>query len=79
MSLYHPLWAPPSSAELQIGRVAVSKAQATPAKSQRERDYIGAIATFYLDSDKVDHKTRALAFNVAMKDEDFTLQALRRQ
>ncbi len=38
-----------------------------PAKSQRERDYVAAIAAFYLNSDKVDHKTRALAYNMAMK------------
>lgn len=67
MSLYHPLWAPPSSAELQRGRVAIAKAQAMPAKSQRERDYVDAIATFYRNSDKLDHKTRALAYNSAMK------------
>jgi Tfp pilus assembly protein PilF len=67
MSLYHPLWAPPSPSELQRGRAAVAKAQATPAKSQRERDYVGAVATFYANSDKVDHKTRALAYNSAMK------------
>ena len=68
MSLYHPLWAPPSSTELQRGRAAVAKAQAMPAKSQRERDYVGAIATFYRNSDQLDHKTRALAYNLAMKE-----------
>ena len=68
MSLYHPLWAPPNSAELQRGRTAVAKAEAMPAKSQRERDYVGAIATFYSNSDKLDHKTRALAYNMAMKE-----------
>src|SRR3990170_2494718 len=68
MSLYHPLWAPPSSSELQRGQAAVAKAQATPAKSQRERDYVVAIATFYRKSDKLDHGTRALAYNSAMKE-----------
>jgi tetratricopeptide (TPR) repeat protein len=68
MSLYHPLWVPPSPAELQRGRAAVAKAQAMPAKSQRERDYVSAIAIFYLNSDKLDHKTRALAYNWAMKE-----------
>ena len=68
MSLYHPLWAPPSSSELQRGQAAVAKAQATPAKSQRERDYVVAIATFYRNSDKLDHGTRALAYNSAMKE-----------
>jgi len=67
MSLYHPLWAPPSAAELGRARAAVAKALAAPSKSRRERDYVEAIATFYRDSDKLDHKTRALAYNVAMK------------
>jgi tetratricopeptide (TPR) repeat protein len=67
MSLYHPLWVPPTSSELQRGRAAIASAQATPARSQRERDYVGAIATFYLNADRVDHKTRALAYNLAMK------------
>lgn len=66
MSLYHPLWAPPSPAELERGRAAIAKAGARPAKSQRERDYVAAIATFYRGSDKLDHKTRALAYNAAM-------------
>ena len=38
MSLYHPLWAPPSPTELEKGRAAVSKAEAAPAGSPRERD-----------------------------------------
>jgi tetratricopeptide (TPR) repeat protein len=66
MSLYHPLWAPPSKAELERAQAALAKAQAKPAKSERERDYVAAIATFYRDADKLDHKTRALAYNAAM-------------
>ena len=67
MSLYHPLWAPPSPAELERGRAAVAKALAAPARSQRERDFVTAIALFYRGSDKLDHKSRALAYNAAMK------------
>ena len=67
MSLYHPLWAPPSPAELERGRVAVAKAQAAPTGTQREKDYVNAIATFYRDTGKLNHKTRALAYNRAMK------------
>lgn len=66
MSLYHPLWAPPSPVEIERGRAAVAKAEVRPAKSQRERDYVAAIAAFYRDSDKIDHKTRVLAHNAAM-------------
>lgn len=66
MSNYHPLWAPPTDAELAKGRSAVAKAQAAGAKSQRERDYVAAIAAFYKDSETVDHKARSLAYNDAM-------------
>lgn len=66
MSLYHPLWAPPTKAEMERGRAAVAKAEAMPAKTEREREYVAAIASFYRDSDKLDHKTRALAYNAAM-------------
>lgn len=66
MSLYHPLWAPPSKAELGRANAALLKAKASPAKTERERNYLDAIATFYRDSDTLDHKTRALAYNEAM-------------
>jgi tetratricopeptide (TPR) repeat protein len=68
MSLYHPLWAPPTKAEMERGHAAVAAAEATPAKTEREREYVAAIASFYRDSDKLDHKTRALAYNSAMAD-----------
>ena len=66
MSLYHPLWAPPSKAELERAHAAIAKAEATPAKTERERDYVAAVGAYYRDSDKLDHKTRALAYNAAM-------------
>ena len=40
---------------------------AAPTKTERENDYIAAIATFYRDNDKVDHRTRALAYEKAME------------
>jgi tetratricopeptide (TPR) repeat protein len=67
MSNYHPLWAPPSAAELQKGWSAVEKAKAAGAKTQREQDYIAAIEAFYRDSDKVDHRARAAAYGKAME------------
>lgn len=66
MSLYHPLWAPPSKTELERAHAALAKAEAMPAKTERERDYVAAVAAFYRDSEKLDHKTRALAYNAAM-------------
>jgi tetratricopeptide (TPR) repeat protein len=67
MSNYHPLWAPPSAAELQKGSTAIANAKEIGASTERERDYIAAIEVFYKDSDKVDHRTRAFAYNQAMK------------
>ena len=46
---------------------AVGRARAAGAKSQRELDYITAIEVFYKDHDKVDHRTRAVAYEKAME------------
>src|SRR5437870_4911319 len=67
MSNYHPVWAPPTPAELQKGLAAVERAKSVGAKTQREQDYIAAIETFYRDADKLDHRTRALAYEKAME------------
>jgi tetratricopeptide (TPR) repeat protein len=67
MSNYHPLWAPPNSAELKKGGEAIEKGKAVGARTGRERDYITAIEIFYKDSDKLDHRTRALAYSEAME------------
>ena len=66
-SYYHPLWAPPTAAELAKAKAALASANAAGAKSQRERDYIAALETFYRDADTVDHKTRALAYSAALE------------
>jgi len=67
MSLYHPVWAPPVAAELQKGIAATQKANVVSARTPRERDFIKAIETFYKDTDKLDHRTRALAYEKAME------------
>ena len=67
MSHWYPLWYPPSPAALKAGSEAVEKAMAAPTKTEREKDYIAAIATFYRDSDKLDHRTRAVAYEKAME------------
>jgi hypothetical protein len=65
MSVYYPLWAPPSPAMLQKGSAALDKTHGLAA-TPREKDYIAAIAAFYRDADKLDHRTRALAYEKAM-------------
>lgn len=67
MSNYHPLWAPPTAAQLQKAASAVEKAKALGARTGRERDYIAAIEAFYKDTGKVDHRTRTFAYSEAMK------------
>jgi hypothetical protein len=49
------------------GSDAIQKALTVGAKSERERDYIAAVARFYADSDKLDHRTRAGAYSDAME------------
>jgi hypothetical protein len=67
MSHWYPLWFPPSPAALKAGSEAVAKAIAAPTQTPREADYITAIAAFYRDNDKLDHHTRAVAYEKAME------------
>jgi len=66
MSNYHPLWAPPTAAELEKGARAVEQAKSVGAGTQRERDYIAAVELFYKDADKLGHRARADAYGEAM-------------
>jgi len=66
MTYYHPIWQSPGPADLKAGTASVEKAKLVGAKTQRERDYIVAIESFYKDSDKLDHRSRALAYEKAM-------------
>jgi hypothetical protein len=66
MTYYHQIWQAPDPADLRAGTAAAEKAKLAGAKTQRERDYIAAIETFYTDADKLDHRTRALAYEKAM-------------
>ena len=61
---YHPIWAPPSPDELKEGAAALDRA--INAKTDRERDYIQALAVFYKDWQTVDHVTRAKNYEHAL-------------
>ena len=67
MTWYHPVWQPPTKVELQNGIAAVERASLFSNITPRERDYIAAITTFYKDADKLDHRTRAVAYEKAME------------
>src|SRR5262244_1551899 len=64
--LNNPHGAPPAS-NLPLGLAAIEKAKAVGAKTQRERDYIDALAVMYVDYDKIDHRSRVQAYLKAME------------
>ncbi len=66
MSSWYPLWYPPTKEVLLQGKAALDKAVAVGAGTERERAYIAALAEFYGDVDKLDHKARSLAYEKAM-------------
>jgi tetratricopeptide (TPR) repeat protein len=59
--------APPPVGNLPLGLAAIEKGKAIGAKTQRERDFINAMAAFYTDFDKIDHRTRVLSYLKAME------------
>src|SRR4051812_3714974 len=64
------LWnphAPPPAKNLAEGAAAIEKGRSVGARSQRERDYLEALGAMYADFDKVDHRTRILAYAKAME------------
>jgi tetratricopeptide (TPR) repeat protein len=67
MSNFHPLWTPPTEAELTKGSKALALANSIEEKSAEEVDYINAIGAFYKDWQKTDHHSRCLDFEQAME------------
>ncbi|HSS83101.1 MAG TPA: tetratricopeptide repeat protein [Reyranella sp.] len=64
------LWNPhsaPAVQNLAAGAAALEKAKSVGAKTERERDYLAALGAMYADYDKVDHRTRLLAYAKAME------------
>ena len=59
--------APPPVGNLSLGLAAIEKGKAVGAKTPRERDFINALGAFYTDYDKVDNRTRVLAYLKAME------------
>ncbi len=55
-----------SAKTLAEGPVGLEAARAAGLKSQRERDYVDALAVFFKDHDKLNHRTRAKAYEIAM-------------
>lgn len=67
MCNFHPLWTPPTEAELQKGSKAIEIANTISKKSKRESAYINAISKFYKDWSKIDHHSRCIQYEKAME------------
>ena len=67
MSNYHPLWAPPSTPELEKGAKAIAIAKSLTKTSKTEAAYIDAISLFYANWQNTDHLTRSIKFEQAME------------
>jgi tetratricopeptide (TPR) repeat protein len=64
--LWNPHTAPPAK-NLTEGAAAIAKGKEIGAKTARERDYLDALGVMYADFDKVDHRTRLVAYAKAME------------
>jgi len=62
----NPLVAPFPAEMMKAGADAIEAGRAAGAKTQRERDWIEALSAFFKDYDKVDLRTRGLAYEAAM-------------
>jgi len=67
LSLWDNPHNPPPAPNLPLALAAIQKAKAVGAKSQRERDYIDALALLYTDYDKTPYRPRLLAYAKAME------------
>ncbi len=67
MTWYHPIWAAPSAADLAAGKRATEQAASLGGSDERERGFIDAIGTFYRDTDRFDHRSRAMAYRDSLK------------
>lgn len=67
LSLLNNPHSPVPTPNLPLGLEAIEKAKAIGAKTQRERDYIDAMAVMYVDYDKTPHQARVQSYLKAME------------
>jgi hypothetical protein len=65
--LPNPLVPPFPPANLKAGSEAIQQGKAAKTQTPREAEYLAAIEVFYIDYDKIDHKTRAERYEQAMQ------------
>ena len=68
MSNFHPLWNPPTPGELEKGVKATAVAKSLSKTSERESQYIDAMADFYNEAKVTSHADRCANFEKAMED-----------
>ena len=67
MTHFHQLWDPPiSAATISIAQEEIQRAQQIGTNSERELQFINALALIYQDAAKVPYRTRALNYEQAM-------------
>ncbi len=62
----NPLVAPFPAELMRNGWEAIEAGRSAGAKTQREKDWMEALAVFFKDYDKIDLRTRTLAYEAAM-------------
>jgi hypothetical protein len=67
MSLGNPFTWPPVAKAWNAGAIALAHARRIPAHTEREQDYIAALAILFNDWETTDYRPRALAYEKAMK------------
>src|SRR5437867_3402760 len=65
MAILHPLWTAPAPAELGAGLAAADRGLAL-ARTPRERDYLGAIRSYYAEYATLDAKARLAIYSQSM-------------
>jgi len=65
MSIFHQIWDRPGAPTMKLGWEEIGKAQALGAKTERERDYMQALAVFYKPGSQ-GYIERASAYSAAM-------------
>ena len=66
MAYFNQLWEPPGPDDVRKAQAELALANAHPAKSARERDFVEAATVYYRDADRIAPADRAKAYEAAM-------------
>jgi tetratricopeptide (TPR) repeat protein len=64
--IWHQLWDEPDARKIKAGRKYIHEAQKIGAKTDREQQFIAAVALFYAKGKNLDYRTRAQNYSDAM-------------